>query len=66
MIMKKLLGTTIDNVQRNVDVYADDEYAYCVYEDGYETFALLDDIKSEPDRYMFTPYVEFVELFEKH
>jgi hypothetical protein len=60
------LGTTEDMIHRVVDVYEDGEFMYAVYEEGtsdeYITSVLINLVEKNPDKYMFTPYVEFAHL----
>jgi len=59
-----LLGTTKDNCNKEVTIYSDDFFfVYCVYSDGYEAKEEIINIQNDPDKYMFTPYVEFVKIF---
>ena len=60
---KQYLGQTVDNVHRVVHVFSDTEKLYAVYYIGepveYTTSADITDVKSDPDKYMYTPFVEF-------
>ena len=53
----------MDNVHRVVHVFSDTEKLYAVYYIGepveYTTSADIIDVKTDPDKYMYTPFVEF-------
>lgn len=61
---RKFLGQTVDNVHRTVDVFADSEKVYAVYNLGtaeeYTAEAVINKIKSNPSEYIYTPYIEFI------
>lgn len=54
----------MDNVHRTVDVFADSEKVYAVYNLGtaeeYTAEAVINKIKSNPSEYIYTPYIEFI------
>jgi len=58
------------NAKRTHDVvstgYIKDDRVYVVYnkdtDKEYITSALLDDVVSNPDEYIYTPYIDFVDL----
>jgi len=50
--------------------YIQDDRVYVVYnkdtDNEYTASALVSDVESNPDDYLFTPYIEYVNLFNKH
>lgn len=62
---RKFLGRTTDTVRRVVDVFADHEKMYAIYNLGrsneYIAEELINKVKANPDEYIYTPYVEFAD-----
>jgi len=67
MLGKKYLGQTTDNTNRKVELFSDDETIYAVYNRGTEHEHIASEniakILDEPDSFIYTPYIEFVNLF---
>jgi len=65
--MSRYLGSTKDLANHPVDVYTDDISIILLYNEGLvdevETQRTIEEIKSHPDDYLYTPFVEFVDLF---
>jgi len=59
------IGISRDNVNRSIIGFKDDEQIYVVYQKGteYEWFSQIkiQDIVNNPDSYLFTPYISFLE-----
>jgi len=59
------LGNTTDSCGRYVDVFKDIESMFIVYDldtnHEYSTSAPLIRIQEDPDNYLFTPYVDFID-----
>jgi dihydroxyacetone kinase DhaKLM complex PTS-EIIA-like component DhaM len=62
---RKFLGRTTDTVRRVVDVFADHEKMYAIYDigtaDEYIAEESINKVKANPDKYIYTPYAEFAE-----
>jgi len=58
------LGNTTDSCGRPVDIFKDKESMFIVYcldtKSEYSTSVPLTRIQEDPDNYLFTPYVEFI------
>ena len=61
------LGTTTDSAHHEVDMFSEGDIIHAVYNFGSEheraTSESIEKIKTHPDRYLFTPYLEFVKIF---
>lgn len=59
-------GETEDILHRTVHIFTDDELMYAVYykdeADEYVTSVKISDVKSNLDAYIYTPYIEFIDL----
>lgn len=61
-------GVTQDMLHREVHIFLDDTEIHAVYHLGepneYCATELVSKIKQNPDAYLFTPYLEFVDFYK--
>ena len=57
------MGKEIDNCKRELDVYYYKKRIYLIYNKGtteeYTTSELIENIKVDPDKYLYTPYAGY-------
>lgn len=56
------LGSDEDMAHHKFDAYKVDDEIHIVYKDGHVTTKNIQEVKDNPDKYLFSPYVMFVYL----
>lgn len=59
-------GETVDNCHRIIHMFSDGTMFHAVYnlgeKDQYIAYQLIEDVQRSPDDYLFTPYIEFIDI----
>ncbi|MDA3909020.1 MAG: hypothetical protein PF437_08015 [Sulfurimonas sp.] len=56
----EFLGVGEDMAHHKYDAYKVDDEIHIVYESGYAATVKIQDVKNDMDKYLWTPYVEWV------
>ncbi len=56
----EFLGTGQDMAKHDYDAYKVDEEIHILYESGHVAIAKIQDVKNDMDKYLWTPYIQWV------